>query len=106
MRAMSLRTSRTRDVFSSCPVARWKRRLNCSFLRDKSSSWSWSGVMVRRSENLCFVFIGPSSLGNALDEARADRQLGGAEAQSLAGHVLRHAVNLEHDATRLHPRSP
>src|SRR5262249_1135361 len=30
MRAMSRRTSRTREVFSSWPVARWKRRLNCS----------------------------------------------------------------------------
>src|SRR6185437_15486167 len=28
MRAMSRRTSRTREVFSSCPEARWKRRLN------------------------------------------------------------------------------
>src|SRR5206468_1198231 len=39
-RAMSRRTSRTRDVFSSCPVARWKRRLNCSFLRRRISSFS------------------------------------------------------------------
>src|SRR3984893_3145767 len=38
MRAMSRRTSRTRDVFASCPVARWKRRLNCSFLSLMSSS--------------------------------------------------------------------
>src|SRR6266567_3577848 len=30
-RATSRRTTRTRAVFSSCPVARWKRRLNCSF---------------------------------------------------------------------------
>src|SRR2546428_14177050 len=32
MRAMSRRTPRTREVLSSCPEARWKRRLNCSFL--------------------------------------------------------------------------
>src|SRR6516162_11138545 len=31
-RAMSRRTSRTRAVFSNCPLARWKRRLKCSFL--------------------------------------------------------------------------
>ena len=30
MRAMSRRTSRIRAVFSSCPLARWKRRLNAS----------------------------------------------------------------------------
>src|SRR3712207_4780250 len=103
---MSRRTSRTRDVFSSCPVARWKRRLNCSFLRLTSSSWSWSGVIVLRSEKRCFVFIVPSSLGDALDEARLDRQLGGPETQRLARHVLRHAVDLEHDAPRLHARRP
>src|SRR3712207_3495972 len=103
---MSLRTSRTRDVFSSWPVARWKRRLNCSFFRLTSSSWSWSGVIVLRSENLCFDFMGPSSLGDALDEPRPDGQLRRPEAQGLAGHVLRHAVDLEHDAARLHPRRP
>src|SRR5262249_10953361 len=38
MRAMSRRPSRTRDVFASWPVARWNRRLNCSFLSLMSSS--------------------------------------------------------------------
>src|SRR5882757_7517409 len=52
IRAMSRRTSRTRDVFASCPVARWKRRLNCSFLSLISSSSSWSGVIVLRSSGL------------------------------------------------------
>src|SRR5215472_12837070 len=52
MRAMSRRTSRTRDVFASCPVARWKRRLNCSFLSLMSSSSSWSGVIALRSSVL------------------------------------------------------
>src|SRR5271167_208217 len=56
IRAISRRTSRTREVFASCPVARWKRRLNCSFLSLSSSSSSWSGVIVRKSS----VFnIGP-----------------------------------------------
>src|SRR5260221_14074428 len=36
-RAISRRTTRTRAVFSSWPVARWKRRLNCSFLRFMTS---------------------------------------------------------------------
>src|SRR3954451_5269741 len=39
-RAMSRRTSRTRDVFSSWPVARWKRRLNCSFFMRRTSSFN------------------------------------------------------------------
>src|SRR5262245_24771980 len=40
MRAMSRRIVRTREVFSSCPVARWKRRLNCSFFSLSTSSSS------------------------------------------------------------------
>src|SRR3712207_6677071 len=55
--------------------------------------------MVLRSESFCFDFMGrPSSLGDALDEARLDRELRGAETQRLAGDVLRNAVDLEHDA--------
>src|SRR5579863_9437908 len=37
-RAMSRRTTRTREVFSNWPVARWKRRLNCSFFSLSTSS--------------------------------------------------------------------
>jgi hypothetical protein len=37
-RAMSRLTCRTRAVFSSWPVARWKRRLNCSFFSRATSS--------------------------------------------------------------------
>ena len=55
---------------------------------------------------LCFDFMIPSSLGNALDEARLDRKLGRAEAQGLAGDILRHAVDLEHDTARLHLGRP
>src|SRR5690606_29740642 len=51
MRAMSLRTCLTRAVFSSWPVAFWKRRLNCSFFSEASSSLSWSGVFDRTSED-------------------------------------------------------
>src|SRR5690606_37172094 len=50
MRAMSLRTCLTRAVFSSWPVAFWKRRLNCSFFRPASSSLSWSRVLALTSE--------------------------------------------------------
>ena len=40
------------------------------------------------------------------DEARLDRQLGGAEAQRLLGELDRHAVDLEHDAAGLDARDP
>src|SRR5690606_19188025 len=54
MRAMSLRTCLTRAVFSSWPVAFWKRRLNCSFLRAARSSESWSCVFERSSSTFIF----------------------------------------------------
>src|ERR1700687_6012583 len=38
MRAMSRRASRSREVFSSCPVARWERRLKRSFFRLRTAS--------------------------------------------------------------------
>src|SRR3954469_7930877 len=96
---MSLRTSRTRDVFSSWPVARWKRKLNCSFFRLSSSSWSWSCDIALMSESLWVDFMA-CLLADALNEARLDRKLRGPEAQGLAGDVLRNAVDLEHDAAR------
>src|SRR5438876_5241114 len=101
-RAMSRRTSRTRPVFSSCPVARWKRRLNCSFLSFISSSESWSGLIARASP----AFITPLLLGNALHEARLDRQLGGRERERLLGELHPHAVELEQDAARLDAHDP
>src|ERR1041384_7881814 len=100
MRAMSRRTMRTRPVFSSCPVARWKRRLNCSFLSFISSSESWSGVIARASP--AFIAL----LRDALYEARPDRQLGGSERECLLGKLDRDAVELEQDAAGLHPRDP
>src|SRR6478735_5766718 len=103
---MSRRTSRTRPVFSSWPVARWKRRLNCSFFRFSNSSDNWSFDIALRSEALCLDFMIPSLLGNALDEARLDRKLRRAEAQSLASDILGHAVDLEHDTARLHLGRP
>src|SRR5499426_435149 len=93
IRAMSRRTCRTRAVFSSCPVARWKRRLNRSFLSLRASSSSWSTVMARRSPGFMTIL-----LRDALDEARLDRQLGGGESKRLARHLHRHAVDLEQDA--------
>src|SRR3974390_487648 len=106
MRAMSRRMTRTRDVFSSCPVARWKRRLNCSFLSLTSSSSSWSTVICRRPPGLSTSTTPSPSLGDARDEARLDRQLGGGERQRLARHLLGHAVDLEQHAARLDSAHP
>src|SRR5690349_10795882 len=103
MRAMSRRTSRTRDVFSSWPVARWKRRLNRSFLSFSNSSSSWSTVMALRSSGLSMAAF---LLGDARHEARLDRQLGGGERERLPGELDRDAVDLEQDSARLHPRDP
>jgi hypothetical protein len=49
MRAMSRRASFSREVFSSCPVARWKRRLKRSFFRLRMASYIWSGLIARMS---------------------------------------------------------
>src|SRR5438874_4553911 len=100
MRAISRRTSRTRPVFSSCPVARWKRRLNCSFLSFMSSSESWSSVIARASP--AFIPL----LRDTLYEARLDRQLGGRERKRLLGELDRHAVEFEQDAAGLYARDP
>src|SRR2546423_13671547 len=97
---MSRRVSRSRPVFSSCSVARWKRRLNCSFLSFISSSESWSGVIARASP--AFILL----LRDALYEARLDRQLGGRERERLLGEPDRHAIELEQDATGLDARDP
>src|SRR5438477_4718482 len=99
-RAMSRRTSRTRPVFSSCPVARWKRRLNCSFLSFINSSESWSGVIALASP--AFIAL----LRDALYEARLDRQLGGRERERLLGELDGHTVELEQDAAGLYARDP
>src|SRR6185503_10040423 len=107
---ISRRTSRTRDVFSSWPDARWKRRLNCSFFSLASCSSSWSAVMPRTSSD--FISLprlagrAPYASTLARHDARLDRQLGGAEQQRLARHRIRHAVELEHDATRLDASHP
>src|SRR5689334_6037579 len=97
---MSRRTMRTRPVFSSCPVARWKRRLNCSFLSFISSSESWSGVIARTSS----AFI--SLLHDALDEARPDRKLRGGKRERLLRKRQRNAIHLEQNAAGLHARDP
>src|SRR5579871_1299424 len=116
-RAMSRRTSRTRAVFSSWPVARWKRRLNCSFLSLSTSSSIWSALIALTSEafisrllQTCALGMSASAsrllVGDALNEARLDRQLGCRQRQRLARELDRHAVDLKHDAAGLDPADP
>src|SRR5262245_223953 len=52
------------------------------------------------------AFIASSLLGNALDEARSDRQLCSAETQRLARHIDGNAVDLKHDPARLDATDP
>ena len=107
MRAMSLRTSRTRSVFSIWPVARWKRRLNCSFFSLSELVVELVGGHAPRTSS---IFISVLLVSHASqmpgDDAGLDRQLGRAEAQRFAGDVVRHAVDLEHDPARLDARGP
>src|SRR5579864_4809938 len=49
IRAMSRRASRIREVFSSWPVARWKRRLKRSFFRLRTAASISSSLMRRMS---------------------------------------------------------
>src|SRR5579872_1257876 len=58
MRAMSLRTSSTRWVFSSWLVAAWKRRLNCSFFSDSSCAAS-SSLVSRRTSSIFMLRAPP-----------------------------------------------
>src|SRR5258708_5424721 len=98
VRAISRRTTRTRDVFCNWPLARWKRRLNCSFFNARISSDNWSSVMTRKSARRFLFFIGPALFYDALDKARLDRQFRGGERKRLTRYIDGHAVDLEHDA--------
>src|ERR1051326_4521587 len=104
MRAISLRTARTRPVFSSWPLARWKRRLNCSFLSLPSWSPSSSVDLTRKSSAVLFFFlailVSPSAV-QPRHELGGDRQLRRAKPHGLLGRVHVDAIDLEQDAARL-----
>src|SRR5512147_684683 len=99
---MSRRTRRTRAVFSSWPLAAWKRRLNRSFSSSVSCSVSWLSVLARRS----VASMGSGLLAQAHDEARRDRQLPAGPRERLLGEIGRHAVELEQDAAGLDAGHP
>src|SRR5258708_19450659 len=119
MRAMSRRNTRMRPVFSTWPLARWKRRLNCSFLRPESWVFSSSALLARKSSALdealtavvflaffgaaflAFVAISNSSQPAARDELGRDGKLGLTQAHGFLGGRQIHPVALEQDAARL-----
>src|ERR1700722_18197760 len=130
MRAISLRTARSRPWLSSCPVALWKRRLNSSSLASASLLLSSSGEDERSSEAVTLVAISPhpplasrslplsvsrawgacSSTSALTNLSRHDLALHGElvdrAAQCLAGHRLRNAGQLEHDPAGLDVGDP
>src|SRR5680860_641767 len=99
MRAMSWRTWRSRPVFSSWPVACWKRRLNSSSrdsLRRCSNSCSASSTM-----SLAF-----KTAALPRHEPALEGELVHGQTDCLAGQLLGHAGDLEHDAARFHHGHP
>src|SRR5476649_2821289 len=119
MRAMSRRSTRMRPVFSTWPLARWKRRLNCSFLRPESWVLSSSALLARKSSALdealaavvflaffgaaflAFVAISNSSQPGTRDELGRDREFCLAQTHGFLGGRQIDAVDLEQDAARL-----
>src|SRR5438067_2782352 len=99
MRAISRFASFRRALFSSAPVADWKRRLNSSCRRSCNAFSSSSSVMSLRS--LAFKEIRLS-----FHELRLDRELRARESKRLVRQWLRNAGELEHDAARLHDCDP
>src|ERR1700683_1779016 len=130
MRAISLRTSRSRPWLSSWPVAAWKRRLNSSILASASLPSSSSSVMPRRSaaaRPFAITHHRPlasrtsPSVGTAwgacasltsrvahlaLNELALHWELVHRATQRFPGHRLGDAGQLEHHPARLHVGHP
>src|SRR6266566_647376 len=131
MRAISLRTARSRPWLSSWPVAAWNRRLNSSIFASASLLSSSSSVALRRSTAVKPLAISPHSLPRASripalasrasgacastsaltprlarHESALHRELVHGPAKCFPGHWLGHAGQLEHDPPRLDVRHP
>src|SRR5215475_7038604 len=129
MRAISLRTARSRPWLSSWPVAAWNRRLNSSSLASASLLSSSSSVASRRStavkplaitpqlphgsrtfalasraSGACASASGLNSLAG--DKFALHRELVHGPAKGLPGHLLRHPGQLEHDPPGLDVGDP
>ncbi len=99
MRAISRFAERSRALFSSAPVADWKRRLNSSWRVSTIFSASSSSVRSRSSLALKEISL-PSH------ELHLDRQLLPGKPQRLVGKRLVDAGELEHDASGLDDGDP
>src|SRR5262249_43964084 len=99
MRAISRLAIRRRAVFSSAPIAAWKRRLKSSCRVSASRCSSSSSVRSRMSlaRKEITALLTPY-------EPRLHRQLLRRKAQRLLRERLRHTGELEHHAARLHDR--
>src|SRR4029453_10744293 len=99
MRAISRFASFRRALFSSAPVADWKRRLKSSWRRSCNAFSSSSSVMSLRSLALKEIRL-------SFHELRLDRELRPGKAERLLRERLRNAGELEHHAARLHDCNP
>src|SRR3954453_19400967 len=99
MRAISRLASFSPPLFSSAPVADWKRRLNSSCRRSCNAFSSSSSVMSLRS--LAF-----KEIGLPFHELGPQRELRPGQAQRFFRELLRHAGELEHHAARLDDGDP
>src|SRR3954447_21888147 len=96
---MSRLASRSRVVFSSAPVAAWKRRLN--------SSWRASASFSPRSSSFRLrSWLALKEIRLPFHELGLHRQLAPGEAQRLLRERLGDAGQLEHDAARLDDGDP
>src|SRR3954471_21601575 len=100
MRAISRLASFSRVVFSSAPVAAWKRRLKSSCRVSASRCSRSSSVRSRMSLARKQITTLP------LHELRLHGELLRGETQRLLRERLRDTGELEHDAARLHDRHP
>src|SRR4051812_37381502 len=113
-RAMSRRVTRSVEVFDSCCVAFCMRRPKWAFCSSLTSVFSSATSFVRRVAALVtlagaavsfFLRVAISVLLSgaelASDERRAQRKLGGGQAERFAGEFFGHADDLEHDLAGL-----
>src|SRR5919112_1055351 len=104
---MVLRTSVTREGFSSWLVAAWKRRLNCSRFSSISCSCSWSSVLTLRSSIAAILtLLCDQRLAQSGDDLGLDRQLLGRALERRLGERSGNAVEFEQDPARLDAGDP
>src|SRR6476660_7041007 len=94
-RAISRFTPASAAVFSSAPVACWKRRLNSSWRLSSRARASSASVVSWSRRSLAF-----KGILLALHELRLDRKLHRGQADRLPRQRLGDARQLEHDAAR------